>query len=91
MSVLMIDTHILELLAGDEWRADLHPFCLHCGYDLRGSVSDRCPECGTAFNRKELEREAYALKNRLRQLETVHDWIGVGMRIAVAGAVVVSR
>jgi hypothetical protein len=21
--------------------------CLHCGYDLRGSESPRCPECGT--------------------------------------------
>jgi uncharacterized paraquat-inducible protein A len=22
--------------------------CLHCGYDLRGQVSPRCPECGRA-------------------------------------------
>lgn len=20
--------------------------CLHCGYDLRGNLSGRCPECG---------------------------------------------
>jgi len=23
--------------------------CAHCGYDLRGTSSGRCPECGTAF------------------------------------------
>jgi DNA repair exonuclease SbcCD ATPase subunit len=22
------------------------PFCLHCGYDLRVTSADRCPECG---------------------------------------------
>jgi len=22
------------------------PICIHCGYDLRGSPSGRCPECG---------------------------------------------
>jgi hypothetical protein len=24
--------------------------CLHCGYDLQGLTSDRCPECGTSVN-----------------------------------------
>ena len=27
--------------------------CEHCGYDLRGNVSGRCPECGNPFNRAE--------------------------------------
>ena len=25
------------------------PICVNCGYDLRGSVEKRCPECGMAF------------------------------------------
>lgn len=25
------------------------PVCVHCGYDLRGNSSDRCPECGHAL------------------------------------------
>jgi len=25
--------------------------CLNCGYDLRGTVSGRCPECGREFDR----------------------------------------
>src|SRR5690349_17153212 len=26
------------------------PGCLHCGYDLRGSPTDICPECGKVFD-----------------------------------------
>jgi hypothetical protein len=26
------------------------PICLECGYDLRGQIESRCPECGTAFD-----------------------------------------
>lgn len=30
--------------------------CKTCGYDLRSLPVDRCPECGTAFDRTEQER-----------------------------------
>jgi hypothetical protein len=26
------------------------PICVHCGYDLRGQIEPRCPECGRAFD-----------------------------------------
>ena len=26
------------------------PVCLKCGYDLRGQIDPRCPECGTPFD-----------------------------------------
>jgi len=26
------------------------PICFECGYDLRGQLEPRCPECGTAFD-----------------------------------------
>lgn len=29
------------------WRRRTHGLCIRCGYDLRGSVSDLCSECGT--------------------------------------------
>lgn len=28
------------------------PICIHCGYDLRGQVEPRCPECGRPFDAK---------------------------------------
>jgi len=32
------------------------PICLKCGYDLRGQVTPRCPECGTPFDEKLLRK-----------------------------------
>ena len=29
---------------------DIKMLCLGCGYDLRGQVEHRCPECGRAFD-----------------------------------------
>jgi hypothetical protein len=31
------------------------PVCRNCGYDLRGQVEPRCPECGTPFDSKLLK------------------------------------
>lgn len=40
----------LIALTGWLWRRDRIPpgCCRHCGYDLTGNVSGRCPECGCA-------------------------------------------
>lgn len=32
------------------------PICVKCGYDLRGQVDPRCPECGRAFDPKLTKR-----------------------------------
>jgi hypothetical protein len=48
-ALLAIPTTIL-------WLRDRHCFpsghCQHCGYDLTGNVSGRCPECGTPIERE---------------------------------------
>ncbi len=84
----MIEPHELDTMLGGAWHPDLHPFCLRCGYDLTGSVSDRCPECGGAFSRRQIEREAYAIKSRIRQLEFVPDVVSAAFRLAAVGALV---
>jgi|GEM_PF-927371 len=47
------------LFRGGEWIVNLaipsnHPYCPECGYDLRGNISKRCPECGTAIDMEKL-------------------------------------
>ncbi|MCH7591627.1 MAG: protein kinase [Planctomycetes bacterium] len=38
------------------------PICVPCGYNLRGQVDPRCPECGTAFDEKLLSAARVAPK-----------------------------
>ncbi len=33
------------------------PLCRHCGYDLRGQIEPRCPECGRTFDPALLNRQ----------------------------------
>ncbi len=43
------------------------PICVACGYDLRGQIEPRCPECGSAFDVKFLNHfEGESEKPRLR-------------------------
>jgi hypothetical protein len=37
----------IRLYLRHEMRGRGIPLCLRCGYDLRGTPSGRCPECGT--------------------------------------------
>ncbi len=37
-------------------KVDTRPRCRHCGYDLTGTVSGTCPECGTPVLATKCER-----------------------------------
>ncbi|UCD28974.1 MAG: hypothetical protein JSV03_00375 [Planctomycetota bacterium] len=60
----------LDHMSGDrQWHIPLPPTCRKCDYNLTGLPSNRCPECGTPFNWKEVRRRAsrtWALAVRLR-------------------------
>jgi hypothetical protein len=49
--VVLIGTVTAFLWYVDRRRTHLG-HCQHCGYDLTGNVSGRCPECGTAIERE---------------------------------------
>lgn len=83
----MIKTHDLDIMMGQDWRHELPPVCLQCGYDLTGCVSDRCPECGIYFSRRELARYINDLKLELRMLRSVNDWVRAGAVMVVSGLV----
>ncbi len=64
---------------------DFLPVCLACGYDMRGNVSRRCPECGQAFTYREWERALRDAKSKLDEVETYLRWVPWALKIAVAG------
>lgn len=39
-------------------------YCMTCGYELRGLPGDRCPECGTTFDRGRLLVDQYVRLKR---------------------------
>jgi hypothetical protein len=47
-------------LWGRKIRRRRRGLCVYCGYDLRGLVEPRCPECGMAFDRTPLDQRATA-------------------------------
>jgi hypothetical protein len=38
--------HQMRLTVAKAFAGQRPPFCFRCGYDLRSSVSSKCPECG---------------------------------------------
>ncbi len=64
-----------------------HNLCVKCGYDLRGSVSGLCTECGTTIADDEEEREARRRHERIAA--DMHSWcVNCGFDLADSGAAV---
>lgn len=50
-TILLVLTGTLPILVGPvkRWRRKRNGLCIHCGYNLTGSQSGRCPECGLGY------------------------------------------
>lgn len=85
---MVIDPHKLEAMSGHSRPYDAPPFCVSCGYDMTGAVSERCPECGTVFVRKEWRDRVEAIKRRMHEVEDANSWAAFGLKGAIGGLLV---
>ncbi|MCO6436195.1 MAG: hypothetical protein J5J06_03815 [Phycisphaerae bacterium] len=82
-----MDKRYLERLAGAKKLQNLEPFCLACGYDLRGSTPGRCPECGSIFSYEAWSREVDRIMGQMRDVDDALSLVPVSWRAAAVAVV----
>ena len=81
-----MDFRYLESLAGTTKPDEPPPVCLTCGYDLRGSTSGRCPECGQSFTSTQWKRESSEIKTKTADVDEALKWVALAWKVVAAGA-----
>lgn len=64
------------------------PFCVSCGYNLTGAVSQRCPECGCHFVGGEWRDKVEEINRRLYETRRVHEWLRPALGIAAVSVTI---
>ncbi len=84
---MTIDHIELERLTGGPTDTAIPPFCVACGYNLTGLLSDRCPECGTVFVAAEWRVEAARINRLAARIRDANEWVHNGSKVVAAGVV----
>lgn len=80
-----METRDLDRLVGFHPAHEPYPFCLNCGYDLRGTPWGRCSECGAPFSFDEWRREVERVTSVLSSVEDGFKLVPWGLVVAVVG------
>ncbi len=82
-----MDTRYLDQLVGaSKAKTDrnAHPLCVSCGYDLYGSPSKRCPECGHFTSGLESQKLTRETEDAIRETELALRAAPFGWKIGIA-------
>ncbi len=83
-----MDYRYLDRMAGlPNPRSQEHPRCVACGYDLHGSTSARCPECGTEIDEQECGRFLRELHDKVAEIDDLLQWQSFAWKLIAAGLV----
>ncbi|MBI1825292.1 MAG: zinc ribbon domain-containing protein [Planctomycetes bacterium] len=67
---------------------EIPPFCGECGYNMTGLPSNRCPECGTIFDKTQWRERLRQAKELRQELVTANESARMGRNLGGIGLAV---
>lgn len=85
-TTMPIEPAELDRMVGRTWTSSLPPICPRCGYNLTGSVTSRCPECGGVFRMQDLRRGIVDAQRLLDEARRAGAAAKAGLTVVGVGA-----